>query len=144
MRGTGQWHSAGPAPSAGFTLLEVLVAFLVFALAFGAIMQILSGSIRNTARSAEYTQAALWAESKMETLGVEEPLEEGSESGDFNDDYRYELNVEPYEYIDEEGIVTDAIQTRLLSVELVVRWNSGQRERSARFRTLKAILDNER
>ena len=63
----------------GFTMIEILAAFSVFVLAFAMALQILSGSISNTRRSAEYTQAALWAQSIMETVGMERPVEDSVE-----------------------------------------------------------------
>ena len=47
----------------GFTLLELLLAFLVFALSFATVLEILSGSLRNTVRARHYTEAALTAQS---------------------------------------------------------------------------------
>ena len=43
----------------GFTLIEVMAAFAVFALLFGVVLQVLSTSMTNTRRAGDYTQAAL-------------------------------------------------------------------------------------
>lgn len=59
-------HSCRNAGQGGFTLLEVLLAFLVFALSFAVTLEILTGSIRNTARAREYTEATLIAQSLMD------------------------------------------------------------------------------
>ena len=81
----------------GFSLIELVAAFVVFALAFGVLMGILSSSIRNTRLAAEYTQAALWAQSRLDVVGIGEKLEEGHESGRFDDEYRWELDISKYE-----------------------------------------------
>jgi len=60
--------------SRGFTLLELLLAFVVFALGFATVLEILSGSMRNTVRAREYSEAALIAQSLMDTIGIEIPL----------------------------------------------------------------------
>jgi len=77
----------------GFSLIEMVAAFLVFAIAMGVLMQILAGSIANTRRSADYTMAALWAQSKLDTVGVGEPIEAGHSDGEFDDTYRWDLEI---------------------------------------------------
>ena len=129
---------------AGFTLLEVLAAFAVFALTFGVVLQILSGSIQSAVRSAEYTEAALWAESIMGRVGLEIPVEDGSESGDFNDQFSYALTIEPWEMDEQEGLVTNAVPVELFRVQVQVVWGNANRPRSARFVTLKAGQGAER
>ena len=57
--------------SGGFTLLELLLAFVVFALGFATVLEILSGSMRNTVRARHYSEAALTAQSLMDQLGLE-------------------------------------------------------------------------
>ncbi|HKE48087.1 MAG TPA: prepilin-type N-terminal cleavage/methylation domain-containing protein [Rhodanobacteraceae bacterium] len=78
---------------AGFSLIEMVAAFLIFALGIGILMQILATSMHSTRTSSDYTMAALWAESKLDVIGVGEPIEAGSANGKFDDDYRWELNI---------------------------------------------------
>ncbi|HEY0178510.1 MAG TPA: hypothetical protein VGC30_02630 [Dokdonella sp.] len=78
----------------GFSLIEMVAAFLVFAIGIGVLMEVLAGSMRNTRRSADYTMAALWAESKLDTVGVGVPLEPGRTSGRFDDTYSWELDIQ--------------------------------------------------
>jgi len=74
-----QISSPAPARSnSGFTLLELLLAFVVFALSFATVLEILSGSMRNTVRARHYSEAALTAQSLMDQVGLEIPLEAGS------------------------------------------------------------------
>ena len=63
----------------GFTLLELLLAFMVFALSFATVLEILSGSMRNTVRARHFTEAALTAQSIMDQVGVVIPLESGQQ-----------------------------------------------------------------
>ena len=81
----------------GFTVLEVLAATMIFALIFATTLQVLSGSVRNTQRSADYTEAALWAESRLASVGVEESMEIGVTTGAFNDTYRWEMEISEVE-----------------------------------------------
>jgi len=52
----------------GFTLLEMLVATVVMAVAVSGLMSSLSTSMRNAARITEYDRASLMARSKMDEL----------------------------------------------------------------------------
>lgn len=77
----------------GFSLIEMIAAFLVFAIAIGVLMSVLAASIRNTRLSSDYTMAALWAQSKLDVVGVGEPVEEGHTSGRFDDVYSWDLDI---------------------------------------------------
>lgn len=126
----------------GMTLLEVMVAFVIFGLIFATVLQILSGSLRNTQRSAEYTQAALWAQSRLDAIGIDPPLEEGSYDGEFDDDYRWELSIQPYEFNDAEAAVNvEEFPVELFYVELLVTWGEQKGlPRQARFSTLRSAV----
>lgn len=132
---------------AGFTLLEILAAFVIFALVFATTLQILSGSLRNTAQSSEYTQAALWAESLMDRVGIDPPLEAGAYDGDFDDDYWWELEISPYAVAEAgEGGEAAAAKGNLFEVpievylvDLRIFWGEPDRPRSAAFRTLRSV-----
>lgn len=127
----------------GFTLLELLLAFMVFALSFATVMEILSGSMRNTVRARHYTEAALTAQSVMDQVGVEIPLEPGFMIKGESGDYRWELEI--YEYQGAEGEfnaveLAELTQIALLQVDLYVSWGEPPRDRNRRFSTVKAML----
>src|ERR1700690_801183 len=60
--------------AAGFSLLEVLAAFVILALVGTALFRVFSGALGNVAASDEYSRATLYAESRLAGLGVETPL----------------------------------------------------------------------
>ncbi len=124
-----------PSNARGFSLLELIVAFVVFALAFGLLMQIASGSLRNARRAAHYTQAALLAQSKIDELGVGEALEEVSDSGRFDDRYGWRLEIRKLEPPPAPTGNLEEMPFDLMRVELVVEWRDGQKSRDARFVT---------
>ena len=66
---------------AGFTLLEVVVAFAIFAVSFAALLQIFSGGLSNAAVADRALIALGHAESLLARAGVEQPLAEGTRSG---------------------------------------------------------------
>ena len=59
---------------AGFSLIEMVAAFLVFAIGMGVLMQVLATSMHSTRTSGDYTMAALWAESKLDAGANAESL----------------------------------------------------------------------
>lgn len=124
----------------GFTLIEVLVAFVVFVAIFGAVLQALGMALRNTRRSAEVSEAALWAQSRLDALGTIEELEEGSDAGEFNRKYRWELDVRKQEVAREDGISADSFPVELYRVELKVAWGERGQERHQSFVTLRSKL----
>lgn len=71
--------------SQGFTLMEILVAFVVLAIAVGTLYRTFSTSLRNVDAIAGYSEAIALAEAKMTGLGLEHPLSEGEESGTTED-----------------------------------------------------------
>lgn len=82
--------------SAGFTLLEILVAFTLLALAMGIIMQIFSRGVNGADLADRYAKAAMLAESRLASIGVEEVLSEGDSSGQFNEDFGWTMSVRAY------------------------------------------------
>ncbi len=122
----------------GFTLIEVMAAFAVFALLFGVVLQVLSTSMTNTRRAGDYTQAALWAQSRLDVLGLDELLEPGETSGQFDDRYNWYQRVEEVMAFDDTGIDLAELPVALYSVELVVEWGENP-TREAVFRTLRSV-----
>jgi len=132
----------GRSQQGGFTLLEVLAAFVIFTVVFTALVQVLSGSIRNTTRSRELTEAAFWAQQYLDTLSLERPLEEGNDNGEFDDTYSYEVLTHVYEPNTVGGDILEQIPIDMLVVELTVYWGPENRQRQARFVTMRSIDRN--
>jgi general secretion pathway protein I len=129
----------------GFTLLELLLAFVVFALSFATVLEILSGSMRNTVRAREYTEAALTAQSVMDQVGLEIPLQAGFSAAGEAGDYRWEIEL--FEYVDtgenpHSVELAELTGIELLEVDLSVSWGEQRREQTRRFSTVKAVLAN--
>ena len=137
----------------GFTLVELVAAFVIFALGFGILMSILTDNIRVTSESADITRAALWAQSLIDMQGAGESLQEGSSSGRFDEKYVWQMNVakiQPPEEPQGGGVtpgnammqgpqVTTVGNTvDLYQLELVVSWGTQYLQHHARFVTLRA------
>ena len=131
--------------SGGFTLLELLLAFMVFALSFATVLEILSGSMRNTVRARHFTEAALTAQSIMDQVGVVIPLETGQQMGGDAGEYHWNLQIYEYQPGESEGNSVELAELTgiaLLQVDLFVSWGEGRGEQTRRFSTVKALMAN--
>jgi general secretion pathway protein I len=95
----GKLTNAGGSPkhNKGFSLLEILVAFTLLAVAMGVLMQIFSSGVNGATLADRYAKATMYAESKLATVGIEETLKEGSAAGKFDDDFSWSVVVRPYQ-----------------------------------------------
>jgi len=127
----------------GFTLIEVVAAFAILALGLAMTMQIAAGGLRQTRQAADYTEAALLAQTVLDTAGVGEKLEIGETSGDWEGGFSWTLTVSPYELADLGDIAAvDPLTSpvRLVELDLAVRWDRNGKQREAHYRSLRAML----
>lgn len=111
----------------GFSLLEVLVAFVILALALGVIMRIFSQGMSRVAESEYYARAVMLAQAKLAQLGAGIALEEGELSGEGDDALRWRVRLAAYEPeringAQEGGSAQALLPLRLLQVEVEVSW----------------------
>lgn len=121
----------------GFSLLEVLVAFIILAMALGVLMRIFSGGLGNIGMAEHYSQAVAIAEMKLAAVGVEFPLTEGENAGEEHG-YTWRTSVLRY-----EGAASPVEPATLLldlyQVEVTVNWDeTATRPRSVQLVTLRA------
>lgn len=131
--------------SGGFTLLEVLLAFVVFALSFATVLEILAGSMRATARARNYSEAALLAQSLMDMVGTDIPLMEGNVAGEAPGGYRWELAISTYQPLSENDYSVELAEmtgTLLYWVDLDLEWGQEPRTRQVHFSTVRSVLAN--
>ncbi|MGE5616631.1 MAG: prepilin-type N-terminal cleavage/methylation domain-containing protein [Bacillota bacterium] len=114
-----------PRKQHGFTLLEVVVAFVVLALILGTVFQIFSAGLARAADMDEYSGALDVAQSRLASFSVDEPLNEGETTGESADHrYQWKVSVQRTQQLKESG---EAIQGTfdLYRVEVAVGWKSG-------------------
>ena len=122
--------------SGGFTLIEVLVAFIVLAISLGALFQIFSTGMRASRSAEEYTRATLLAESRLAAIGITGALEEGETAGEYEDGYNWRVAIRRYRL---EGQEEEGLPPPIEAYEVVVTvaWDQGSGERSVSLTTLR-------
>lgn len=127
----------------GYSLLEVIVAFALLALALTLLLGSLSGAARQVHNADLRTRAMLHAQSLLAATGIEQPLQEGRSQGDWEDGrYRWKLQVEPYVDARASALPQAAPTTvggpTLAQLTLQVRWGEGNGER-LQWRSLRLL-----
>ena len=123
----------------GYTLIEVIVAFALLALALTLLLGTLSGAVRQVRWSGDAGRAALHAQSLLDTVGVGPPLQPGSSDGELEDGrYRWALAITPWD----EPLPSDVPRAapganRLYEVVLSMQWGGGGPRERLELRSLR-------
>ncbi len=80
----------------GFTLLEVLIAFVILSLTLATVLGALSTGLRSLGSAEEAELAVLRAQSKLAAVGQLEPLSASRSDGAFADGASWEVAIEPF------------------------------------------------
>ncbi|MGZ8187679.1 MAG: prepilin-type N-terminal cleavage/methylation domain-containing protein [Methylosarcina sp.] len=125
----------------GFSLLEILVAFSILAIALGVLLNIFSSGVETAAVAEEYTSAVQIAETLMARAGVETPLQQGQNDGIENDKYRWLVTIAPHELVLDD-LDAGSLPATLFMVTVRVGWESGNaadgdHQREVELTTLK-------
>jgi general secretion pathway protein I len=129
----------------GFSLLEVLAAFVILALVGTALLRLFSGALGNATLADEYSRATLYAESRLAAVSVEAPLKEGTLQGNSDDGrYAWTTVIAPYttpgSTADLESATT-AMPVRLWKLAATVTWPGAPgSERSVALSTVRIAV----
>jgi general secretion pathway protein I len=111
---------------AGFSLLEVLVAFVILALVGTSLFKLFGASLNNAGAADEYSRIAAFAESRLTMLALDLPLRETSDQGTSDDGrYTWTTKVEPYVAqgtSDDQARLAQLLPMRLWRLSVVVTW----------------------
>ena len=128
----------------GFTLLEVLVATLIMAIAVAGLMGAISTSVRNAARLTGHDRAVLLAHQKMDELQIAHGLEKGvpfegtwgpEDTG--GSEMGWIARLTPFEVPKGGGVGRPFIER----VDLEIWWMSGSQRRTFRLEAFhRAVL----
>jgi general secretion pathway protein I len=108
----------------GFTLLEVMVAMAIIAIALTAVLGSQSQSVSLAGEARFNTTAALLAQMKMAEIETEKPDEFNSGSGDFGEDfpgYSWELTIS-----DTDLETSQNVSARFKRIDLKVFWGEDE------------------
>lgn len=106
--------------SSGFTLLEVLIAFVILSLTLAAVFGAFSTGLQSLGTAEEAELAVLRAQSKLESAGLTEPLVASQTNGDFEDGAGWQVDIEPF-------TAEEAGQGQLFEVRVSVASANGRR-----------------
>jgi general secretion pathway protein I len=116
----------GAKRSRGFSLIEVLAAFVILALVATTLFQLFSAALANAGASEEWSRAVLVAQSRLAAAASVYPLAEASDEGSDDDGrIRWRTRTAPWEPPDvdpEVAKVSTAMNTQLFRIEVDVRF----------------------
>ena len=135
------------ASAAGFSLLEVLVAFVILSLVATALFRLFGGALNNASAADDWSRALLVAETHLATAANAMPLREVTDQGTEKDaPLRWQTKVEPYNPPDtppELERLSDTMPTRVYRVTAEVRFPSDSgRDRVVSLSTLRLAARN--
>ena len=119
----------------GYTLIEVLVAFVILAMALTVLMRIFSGGLRNVSVSSDYATATLIAESRLAAAGIDVPLRPGESSGTEGERFAWTVSVE--DYAPRPGYRSAAKVVDAYRVTVTVEWPHGDDTRRVDLSTVR-------
>ena len=117
----------------GFSLLEVVVALMIMAGGFLAVLNLFSGSVRSVDFSGQYLKAVTLANSKMNELEIQN-FKTDDNSGNFKNEenYRWEVDISPYD----SNLNNQDSGVQLQKILLKVFWNDDGHTRKIELATL--------
>lgn len=129
----------------GFSLLEILVAFAIMAVALTIVLRIFGTGVRASLLSEDYVLAVQIAESLMARSGVETPLELGETRGEEGDKYSWLVRVSRFAADSAvpagQGDIESGLQ--LVAVSVRVGWGDNpDKQRWLELNSLKLIRES--
>lgn len=140
----------------GFSLLEILVAFGIMAVALTIVLRIFGSGVNTAINSEDYTIATQIAESLMARTGTEIPLNVGEMRGTEINKYEWSVRMQPVptpafaltqrggsQRLKSQGTAPEqeANPLQMVSVQVLVSWgNDDERRRVLELKTIKLLL----
>ena len=118
---------------AGFTLVEVIVAIAILAVALTALSNAIGTGLRQTGQAEKMAEAGSLAQALLARLGPEIPIGERQEAGQLPNGFRWRSSSR--EFGDADDRMQWPISAFTVSVEVL--WDDGVRERSFVLTTLR-------
>lgn len=110
-------HAEPPRRDAGFTLIEVLVAFIITGLALAVLANAGLDGLRSSSLSARYQEALARAQSHLAAIG--DAPQPSDRQGDEGDGYHWHVRIVPL-----ASAVVASGQATLLAVSVAISWGN--------------------
>jgi prepilin-type N-terminal cleavage/methylation domain-containing protein len=127
----------GVSLSAGFTLLEVVVAMTILGIGVVTLLEIFSSGLRLGSRSSAATEAMAYGRQAMDEILLRRKIEEGAQQGVLNDKTRWRLGIEPVREPSERLELSSAWE--LKEIILDMRVTEAGRDRPVELRTYRLV-----
>jgi len=119
--------------SAGFTLLEILVAFVILSMVVTVILQLFSANLKTLWMSDDYLTATVLADIRMREMLEGAQVKEGT-SKETKEGYLMDITVT--EALEKR---TKDLSWKVLEVAMDVSWQKGTKKRSFSLKTYKTV-----
>lgn len=134
-------NAPGRRAQAGYTLIEIVIAFAILALGLILLLGTLSGATRQVRQGGDAGRAGLHAQSLLAEYG--ELPQPGAREGELEDGrYRWRLDVAPWtDPAPRSGPARiDPNAARLLRLQLQVEWGEGGPAQRVQLSSLRLVL----
>jgi general secretion pathway protein I len=117
----------------GFTLVEVIAALAIAALALSSVFDVASEGLHRTGEAEAMAEGGSLAQSLLARLGNELPIARGTTTGEFSNGYRWRLEVAPYGEAGDQRAWPVAAYT----VAAEITWGAEEQQHSLLLKTLR-------
>ena len=123
----------------GFTLMEVVISLAILAIGLTIIIELFSGGLRLGRTSKEYTMAVNYARLKLEEIAFKQTLEEGTEEGEFDEPFRWQVGLKKVDILPVGDKSDFKPLIELFQIKVNIIWKSGSQERSVGIESYQTI-----
>ena len=123
--------------SAGFTLLEVVVAMTIVGIGVVTLLEIFSTGLRLGSRSSATTEAMTYGRQAMDEILLRRKIEEGAQQGSLYERARWKLGIEPVREPADTLSLSSAWE--LQEITLDMRMTDAGRGRPVELRTYRLV-----
>ena len=123
--------------SAGFTLLEVVVAMTIVGIGVVTLLEIFSTWLRLGSRSSATTEAMTYGRQAMDEILLRRKIEEGAPQGSLNERARWKLGIEPVREPSDTLSLSSAWELKEITLDM--RVTDAGRDRPVELRTYRLV-----
>jgi len=123
--------------SAGFTLLEVVVAMTIVGIGVVTLLEIFSTGLSLGSRSSAATEAMTYGRQAMGEILLRRTIEEGAQQGLLNERARWKLGIKPVQKPSDTLSLSSAWELKEITLDL--RVTDAGRDRPVELRTYRLV-----